>query len=63
METQKIFIYNSGNIKEYNPSKISSGADDAGKIPALSDNGKLDSSLLPTILSRDEIIAIVMALL
>lgn len=41
----KVLFRNAGETKQYTPITASAGAGDAGKIPALGSNGKLDPSM------------------
>ena len=51
--SDKYLKNDSGNITEVEASNSSSGAGDAGKIPALDSTGKLDSSMMPTGIGAD----------
>lgn len=48
MPVQKYLKNDAGSIKEISASQVSTGVADAGKIVALDDNGKLDSTFMPT---------------
>lgn len=47
MAAQKFIRNDAGSLKETPALQVSTGVSDAGKIPALDENGRLDSTLMP----------------
>lgn len=48
MAAEKFIRNDAGSLKETSATQTSTGVTEAGKIVALDDNGKLDSSMMPT---------------
>jgi hypothetical protein len=59
MAGNKYIANNAGTLAEVAASQVSTGAADAGKIPALDSTGKLDSSMMPVGAGSAETISVV----
>jgi len=53
MTAQKFIALNNGAYTEKSATVVSSGAGNAGDIPALNDSGRLDESVMPTNIGSD----------
>lgn len=53
MTARKYLSNNAGTLTEVAANQTSAGAADAGKIPALDDNGRLDNSMMPVGIGAD----------